>query len=106
MPAVQGMINGNTGFLRQFAGQLDPAGAAAARTAAEQVRGSVHNCGLPLPGCQAYNAAVIATTSQIAAFCAQIEQGIQAYGAIAAGSAADYLAADGAGRSAIERAVR
>ncbi|MFE9207255.1 hypothetical protein [Micromonospora sp. NPDC007230] len=105
MAAVSELIHGNTSFLQQFAGRLDPTPVVAVRTAAAEVASSAQDCGDPLPGCQRYNAAVRDATNQIIAFCTEVEQGIAAYAAVARGSAADYVGGDEAGRNAIQGAL-
>jgi hypothetical protein len=105
MAAAQGSINANTGFLHQFADQLNPSAVATAKAAAAEVRSTVRDCGDPLPGCRQFNATVIQVTDQITAFCTEVEQGIQAYASVARGSAADYVNGDATGRTAIEQAV-
>jgi hypothetical protein len=104
MATASGSIHADTGFLRQFADQLDPSAATAARAAATEVRGTASDCGDPLPGCQQFNATVTRVTDEIIAFCTEVEQGIQAYASVARDSAADYVSGDGSGRTAITQA--
>ncbi|RKR91898.1 excreted virulence factor EspC (type VII ESX diderm) [Micromonospora pisi] len=105
MATASGSIHANTGFLQQFADELDPSAATAAKAAATEVRGTVSDCGDPLPGCQQFNATVTRVTDQIIAFCVEVEQGIQAYASVARDSAAAYVYGDETGRTAIEHAA-
>ncbi|MEU5566826.1 hypothetical protein [Micromonospora musae] len=103
--APTGSIYGETALLQQFADQLDPSAVEAAKAGAAEVQASARDCGDPLPGCQQLNAALTDAANRFTAFCTQVEQGIGAYAAIAQGSATDYLAADGTGRDAVQRAL-
>jgi hypothetical protein len=95
---MAGFIQADTGYLLEVAGQLDPAPATAAKTAATQARDLAPPCGDPLPGCQAFTAAVVQATDKIIAFCTDTEQGIQAYAAVARESAALYDTANNTAR--------
>ena len=88
------LIQADTGFLRRFADELDPAPAAAARAAAVELAASVPDCADPLPGCQQFNRTVVGIAERFETFCAEAEQGIQAYAAAARDSAALYTTAD------------
>lgn len=95
---MAGFIEADTGYLLQIAGQLDPAAVTAAKTAATEARAAAPVCGDPLPGCQAFGAAVVQVTDQVIAFCTDVEQGIQAYAAVARETAGLYRTADGTAR--------
>jgi hypothetical protein len=105
MARVADSIHADTGSLRQIADQLDPSAVAAAKAAAAEVRGTVRDCGDPLPGCQQLNVAVIQVTDQITAFCTEVEEGVRAYASAALDSASGYEDADGTGRASIKSAV-
>jgi hypothetical protein len=96
-----GFIEADTGFLLDVADQLDPAPVRAATAAATEARGLAPACGDPLPGCQAFNAAVTQVADQIIAFGVETEQGIEAYASVARESAGLYGTADGNGRATL-----
>ena len=98
-------VHADTAALAQLADGLDPAPAEAARAAADAVRASAPTCGDPMPGCQRFSTAVTATAERIGAFCAELQQGIDAYAAVARDSAAGYTAADATGSAGFGRAV-
>ena len=95
---MAGFIQADTGYLLELAGHLDPAPATAAKTAATQARDLAPPCADPLPGCQAFNAAVLQLTDKIISFCTDTESGIQAYAAVARESAGLYDTADNTAR--------
>jgi ABC-type transporter Mla subunit MlaD len=91
---MAGFIEADTGYLLQVADQLDPAAATAAKTAAGAARDSAPPCGDPLPGCQAFSTAVVQVADQITTFCTEVEQGIEAFAAVARESAGLYTDAN------------
>ncbi|MEV6493477.1 hypothetical protein AB0M20_33385 [Actinoplanes sp. NPDC051633] len=91
-------MEADTGYLLEVADQLDPAPATAASAAATEARGLAPACGDPLPGCQAFNAAVVEVADQIVAFCDEVAQGIEAYASVARESAGMYQTANDNGR--------
>jgi ABC-type transporter Mla subunit MlaD len=93
-----GFIEADTGAVLDVAGQLDPAPARAASAAATTARGLAPACGDPLPGCQAFNAAVVQVADQIIAFCDEVAAGIQGYASVAQESAGMYQTANDNGR--------
>jgi hypothetical protein len=88
-------LNADIDALGQATGRLAPTAVVAARDAATGIRDSTVDCGDPLPGCRRFTAAVVQVADQVAAFCAQTEQEIQAYATKARDSAAGYVDADG-----------
>ncbi len=94
------LIHADTGFLRDFAGRLDPAPATAAKAAAAQIRTSAGPCGDAMPGCAQFQRTVTEVTDRIEAFCTEVEEGIRAYAATARTSADIYATADAALRRA------
>jgi hypothetical protein len=95
---MAGFIQADTGYLLEVAGELDPAPATAAKTAATQARDLAPACGDPLPGCQSFNAAVVQLADQLIDFCTATESGIQAYAAVARETAGLYSAANNTAR--------
>lgn len=88
------MIHADTAFLRSFADGLDPAPAATARAAAAELRATAVDCGDPLPGCELFTKTLARVAGELEAFCTEVEQGVQAYAAVARDSAAIYTTAD------------
>ncbi|MBK1789090.1 hypothetical protein [Prauserella cavernicola] len=105
MASSLGSINAATADVGAAAGQLDPAGAAQARAAAEQILAGHTPCAKALPGCQSLLAAEQEVASRFTEFLTQVEQGVAAYQGIAVASADDYVARDGAGRAAVSGAA-
>jgi hypothetical protein len=98
-------MHARTDLVRQFADRLDPAPAADARAAAEQARAAAGTCADPTPGCLRLTQTLTGVAERIGAFCAEVEQGIQAYATVARDSAAIYTQAGHAGATAVGRAV-
>ncbi|MFG1608386.1 type VII secretion target [Actinoplanes sp. NPDC049265] len=84
----------DTGGLREVADRLDPAAATAAKAAATTARQAALVCGDPMPGCQAFSAAVGRVADEIIAFCTTVEAGVPAYASAVRGGAGFYDTAE------------
>ena len=91
----------DTGGVRQAGESLDPEPMAAVGSAADGTGAGAVACRLPIPGCQAFIAAVDRATMAIAEFATTAEEGLRTYTTIAVTGAPGYETTDSASAALI-----
>ena len=94
-----------TDGVRQVGNGIDTAHIEAVGTAATDTGATAKPCAVPLPGCQAFIAAVTEVTGKITEFATPVGEGLQTYTTIAATGAAKYESSDSAGAALIRGAA-